>query len=313
MLHITNGEATKRPLEQSGVPGTCVSWDDNLHEGRTPLAWGEEWWQARAAYLAAAGYADEQDLLRGFRETGDPLARADEHDEVVFWFEHDLHDQLLLIRHLWWLAHFAPVGTHFSIVMGTEYLGLLQPAAFPERFAARRAISHEEIAVGEAAWAAFCGDDPERLLPYARSAGPLLYLPAALTRLLEELPAAANGLARSERQVLEVLDEGPRTPEQAFVACARLEDDIWMGDLTFWRIASELAAGAHPLIDADVTAVPGRLPSGTLTITDTGRQVLAGRADHVALNAPSRWMGGTWLTPERMWRWTGSSLLRPAP
>ena len=27
-----------------------------------------------------------------------------DHEEVVFWFEHDLLDQLLLIRHLWWLV-----------------------------------------------------------------------------------------------------------------------------------------------------------------------------------------------------------------
>jgi len=62
-----------------------------------------------------------------------------------------------------------------------------------------------------------------------------------------------------------------------------------------------------------VTAVPDRFPEGTLTITDAGRRVLAGRADYLALNAPSRWIGGTCLTPERAWRWTGSSLQQPAP
>jgi len=134
-----------------------------------------------------------------------------------------------------------------------------------------------------------------------------------MRRLLEELPAIGTGLSRSERQILEVLSEGDRSPEQTFVACARLEDDIWMGDWSFWTIVKRLAGGAHPLVGADVRERPDHLPDGTLTITDAGRQVLAGRADHLALNAPSRWIGGTNLTPERQWRWTGSSVRPPMP
>src|SRR4029453_19373406 len=104
MLHITNGGATLTPLEQSGVPGAMASWDDVLHEGPTPLAVGEDWLRVRVRYLASAGYGTEEEMLRDLRAKGDPLDAAGTHDEVVFWFEHDLHCQLLLIRHLWWLA-----------------------------------------------------------------------------------------------------------------------------------------------------------------------------------------------------------------
>jgi hypothetical protein len=266
----------------------------------------------RAAQLAAAGFGTEQDLLASMRAMGDPLDAAGDHDEVVFWFEHDLHDQLLLMRHLWWLSRPSAPNTRYSIVIGTDYLGLLKPEQFPPRFAARRAIADEEIQIGAGAWEAYCGDDPATLLPFLGDSA-LPHLPKALRRLLEELPAAGTGLARSERQILEVLSEGTRSPEQLFMAASRLEDDIWMGDWPFWAIVRRLAAGAHPVVALDVQDVPGRLPSGTATITDAGRQVLAGRADHMALNAPSRWFGGTHLSPERDWRWTGSSLLRPAP
>jgi len=315
MLHITNGEATRAPLEQSGVPGTCVSWDDVLHEGPTPLASGEEWWRVRARYLASAGYGDEEEMRLGFRATGDPLETALTHDEAVFWFEHDLYDQLLLIHHLWWLSQHADgrSPTRLSIVIGTDYLGLLKPGQFPAKFATRRPITADEIAAGAAAWTAFCGDDPQPLVPLAQHAGPLVHLPRAMRRLLEEFPAAGSGLSRSERQILDVLSEGPRSPGQAFVACAKLEDDIWMGDWSFWTIVKRLAGGAHPLVTADVARLTDRFPEGTLTITDAGRRVRAGRADHLALNAPSRWIGGTRLTPERSWRWTGSSLLRASP
>jgi hypothetical protein len=314
MLHITNGGATRQPLEQSGVPGTIVSWDDVLHEGPTPLVSGDEWLRVRVRYLASAGYGDEEEMLRDFRAQGDPLEEAASHDEVVFWFEHDLHCQLLLIHHLWWLAQHRP-STRLSIVIGPEHLGLLKPEDFPSRFAARRAITDEEIAAGAAAWAAYCGDDPRSLLAFADRPpeDPLPFLPPAMRRLLEEFPDPGTGLARSERQILEVLSEGSRSPGQAFVACASLEEDIWMGDWSFWTIVKRLAGGAHPLVSADVRREADRFPEGTLDITDAGRRVLAGRADHLALNAPSRWIGGTLLSPQRAWRWTGSSLLPPAP
>ena len=313
MLHITNGGATREPLAQSGVPGTIVSWDDVLAEGPTPLASGDEWRRVRARYLASAGNGDEEEMLRDFRAAGDALEDVAAHEEAVFWFEHDLHCQLLLIHHLWWLARHPPPSTRLSIVMGPEHLGLLKPADFPSRFEARRAITADEIAAGAAVWTAFCGDDPRQLVPFARDAGPLTSLPRAIHRVLEEFPAVETGLARSERQILQVLSEGPRSPGQAFVACATLEEDIWMGDWSFWAIVKRLAGGADPLVAADVDDASQRFPEGTLTLTGTGRRVLAGGADYLALSAVSRWIGGTYLTSQRAWRWTGSSLQPPAP
>jgi hypothetical protein len=311
MLHITNGESTRFGLEPSGVPGLVRSWDDVLHEGRVPLATGDAWVRERARQLAAAGFGSEDDMLAHMRAKGDPLDAAGEHEEVVFWFEHDTYDLLLLLRHLWWLSlPSTPRTPRYSIVIGTDYLGLLKPEQFPSRFAARRAIRDDEIALGAAAWKAYCGDDPSALLPFLHQ-DVLPYMPRALRRLLEELPAVGSGLARSERQILDVLSEGTRSPEQLFIAASRLEDDIWMGDWPFWSIVRRLAAGAHPLVALDVQDVPDRLPSGTVIITGVGRQVLAGRVDHIALNAPSRWFGGTCLSPVRDWRWTGSSVQRP--
>jgi hypothetical protein len=312
VLHITNGESTRFGLEPSGVPGVIRSWDDVLYEGRIPLATGDAWVRERAAQLAAAGHGSEEEMLARMRATADPLDAAGEHDEVVFWLEHDLHDQLLLMRHLWWLSRPSTPQTRYSIVIGTDYLGLLKPEQFPSRFAARRPITDEEIRCGAGAWETYGGDDPGMLQRFSNTPA-LPYLPKALRRLLEELPATGTGLARSERQILGVLAEGTRSPEQLFVAASRLEDDIWMGDLPFWSIVRRLAAGPEPLVALDVRESRGRLPSGTAAITGAGRQVLAGGADHIELNAPSRWFGGTRLSPERDWRWTGSSVQRPSP
>ena len=250
MLHVTNGEATKDPLEKSGVPGRFASWDDILHDGPTPLVSGDEWLRVRARYLSSVGYGGEDEMVEGYRPKDDALETLSGEDEVVFWFEHDLYDQLLLIRHLWWIGRHPDASRRFSIVIGTDYLGMLAPRDFPPRFAARQPITGEQIRIGTDAWTAYCGSDPTKLLGFCEGADQidrsLPYLRRAMRRLLEEFPAAGNGLARSERQILEVLAEGDRTPEQTFVAASRLEDDIWMGDWSFWTIVQRLNAGTHP-------------------------------------------------------------------
>jgi len=304
------------------VPGRFVSWDDILHEGPTPLLSGDEWLRVRAAYLASAGYGDAAEMLRDFKVKDDALEQLDGEDEVVFWFEHDLYDQLLLVRHLWWIGNRvgARGARRYSMVLGNDYLGMLKPADFPPRFARRQEITADQIALGTEVWAAYCGTDPSRLVRFATMDLPpeggsrltLAYLRPAMLRLLEEFPAVENGLSRSERQILEVLAEGDRTPEQTFMAASKLEEDIWMGDWSFWTIVKRLNAGTHPLLTMDVRPREGRLPAGTIAITESGRRVLARRADHIVLNSPSRWLGGTWLTPERSWRWTGSSLQPPS-
>jgi hypothetical protein len=324
ILHVTNGDSARMLMERSGMPGTFLAWPDVLHEGPTPLVSGEEWIQVRSRYIASEGFGEPDDdslaeILRRYREGDAVLESYGQYDEVVFWFEHDLFDQLLLIRHLWWLRE--KTGPRFSLVCGQDYLGLLMPQEFPPLFEARRTITPGQIRLGTRAWEAFCSADPTGLLPLASAEhAELPYLASAIKRHLEEFPSTVNGLARSERQILQVLSEGLRTPDEVFVEASRLEDSIFMGDTSFWTIVRRLVEGPRPLVAGHVQPRPGRLPTGTLALTAEGAAVLAGRADHVALNGLDRWLGGVRLvggsrtapTSERVWRWTGLSLLPPA-
>ncbi len=346
ILHVTNGDSARVVLEQSGVPGTVIAWPDVLHEGPTPRASGEEWIRVRSRYLASAGYGEPgaslDEVLREYRRRDAALDSYAAHDEIVFWFEHDLFDQLLLIRHLWRIGAPGVTGAaRFSLVCGQDYLGLLMPDEFPPRFEARQPITADQIRTGTRAWEAFTAADPMGLLPFSAAehahqaaaehaehsaaehaehaghsaadhvdhAAALPWLAGAIRRYLEEFPSTATGLARSERQILQVLSEGVRTPEETFVEASRLEDAIFMGDTSFWTIVRRLAGGPRPLVAAQVQPRHGRLPAGTLALTADGGAVLSGRADHVALNGLDRWLGGTHLTPARYWRWTGTTLI----
>src|SRR3954465_11131677 len=130
VLHITNGDATKIPLEQSGVPGRFSSWDDILHEGPTPLASGEAWLRARARYFASAGYGGEEEMIHDLGAKDRAFEELHDEDEVVFWFEHDLYDQLLLIRHLWWIGGHHDRARRVSVGIRTDSLGVAKPGGF---------------------------------------------------------------------------------------------------------------------------------------------------------------------------------------
>lgn len=308
---MLNGDATRMGIERSGVPGMFLVWPDVLYEGPTPLATGEEWIQARARYLTSL--VPDSDLITAYRKNDAVLEAFRDHDEVVFWLEHDLYDQLLLVRHLWWLEQRAGAApTTFSLVCRDVYLGPLQPEAFLALFEARQPITDTQIATGSEIWRAFCAADPRPLSRRATEHSDFTELPflkAALLRHLEEFPSARNGLSRTESQMLRVLLDGPCTFAAAFHASTDLEERMFMGDLSFWQIAKTLAAGSQPLITIEPAPNSHMAPESTLCMTGAGRDVLDGRADQIAMNGIDRWLGGAHLTRAHGYRWDASEMV----
>ncbi len=312
LLHILNGDSTRMTIEHSGVPGRFVSWSDVLHEGPTPYGVSDvEWRRIRAGHLASLGF-DTADVETQYAAEHDALETWPAYDEVVFWFEHDLYDQLILIRHLDWLSKIADRGgTRFSLVCGSRYLGCLESTEFPPLFEARQPITDDQIQLGIRAWRAFRDNDPTGLEPFAASSSEALpFLAGAIRRHLEDFPSRENGLSRSESQILRTMEQGESVPAGVFAATSRLEERIFMGDVTFWAIVRRLASAPHPLIALNTQPRSEALPTGSMQLTDAAHDVLEGRADHIALNGIDRWMGGAHLTTSHYWRWTGQNLVK---
>jgi hypothetical protein len=128
-----------------------------------------------------------------------------------------------------------------------------------------------------------------------RDTSALPFLAGALLRHLQQFPSVENGLARTERQIVELVEAGNRTFHTLFAADQRREERIFMGDSSFARYVSGLSESRHPLLEDD---------GGSYELTATGREVMAGRADHVRLNGINRWLGGVHLSgSEALWRW----------
>lgn len=306
-LHITNGDAAGDTLREF-VTGTVTITADPLHEGPAPAeAEGEAWRAVRANHLAESPDSYD-DVLRWLTEWDAAIAGAGAYDEVVLWFEHDLFDQLLLIRTLDMLAGFGQtLPPAVSLICigafpGVERfvgLGQLNAEQLASLVDARQRVTARHYEIASETWTAFRSPDPTELLRLTvrLNADPTFeFLSDALKRFLEEYPSTRNGLSRSADAILQALIGGPLDRAAVFQRTQAAEARPFMGDLTLWSVAGRLAGGRVPLLTID---------QDTFALTGAGRDVAAGRQDAVALNGIDEWRGGVRLQgrDRSPWRW----------
>jgi redox-sensitive transcriptional activator SoxR len=323
LLHVTNGESAANTLRQTGLGGAVLSWQDVLHDGPVPALPRPQLLRARAGFLSECGWGGRRAILSSLERRDRQLIDAMRAGvQVVMWFEHDLYDQLQLLDALA-LAH--ELGTSPELIVIDAFagrpsfhgLGELTADELETLWPSRRPATAGALAAAARIWDAFRAPDPTELAGWAqRGSAELPFVGRALRRLLEELPAPGDGLSGTERRALQALDAGARTPAAAFLAAQQLEDAPFLGDAWFYRTLSGLGRGQirlvetreggtlpapPPLSDANTFA---RLP---LRLAKEGQRVLNRERDRVELLGLDRWIGGTHLTAENVWRWDPES------
>jgi hypothetical protein len=316
-LHITNGSCAGDKLK-TFVDGPVVLMADVLHDGPAPRLDGDAWYDARARHLGSdtEGPYVPGEVRAELAESDQAIARAlARGDDLVLWFEHDLFDQLLLIRTLDLIgrANRPGAGQTVSLICidrfpGVERfigLGQLDPEQLASLWPYRQAVTAEQFAVASEAWDAFRRPEPGRLVEITDDVDALPFLGDALRRFLAEYPSVHNGLTRTEELALTALSRGSCDPARLFAATQNEEPRPFMGDLTFFAILRALGAAPVPLVSIDPAPRDWDLRGHTVAITDAGRDVLAGRRDRVALNGIDLWRGGVHLdgTARTLWRW----------
>jgi hypothetical protein len=310
-LHVANGDSTTNTIREAGLPGALSVWADVLHDGPVPGGMPDgELLPIRAKFLADGAPADggPDDAAADLTRWRAAILDTSAYDELVLWYEHDLFDQLNLIQLLAWIGEQAPVATLVAsgrvslICIGSfpgrdhfKGLGELTPAELAPLLDTRQPVTAAQYALATRAWDAFRASDPraiEALLRGDMSALP--FLAAALRRHLEEFPWTTDGLSRTERRLMQLAEPGPIAFADAF---PRMHDDetaFYIADLSLLEMIARLAAASPPLM----------VSGNALTLTDTGRAVLAGEIDRVSHCGIDRWLGGVHLQGRcATWRW----------
>lgn len=146
VLHVMNGDVAARLLERSVVVGAVTVWADVLHDGPVrPDLSSARLRELRARFVSRSGFISYEDALGRAERWDEWLESFADYDEVVLWFEHDLFDQLLLIRQLDWFGRRDLGGSKLSLICIGEFdgvpdfigLGQLTPEQLASQFETR--------------------------------------------------------------------------------------------------------------------------------------------------------------------------------
>jgi hypothetical protein len=306
VLHITNGDSVIQGFRDGRIPGAYLAWKDPLHDGAVPQSPSlEALSDVRAGVLSQSVGADYLEMRAGFAARDRTLGDFRADDETVLWFEHDLYDQLQLLQILDWFSRQDLAGARVSLIQIGKHaevpafygLGQLTGRQLADLLPLRQKVRAEQYAIGREAWTAFCAPDPTGLAGLAqRSFRSMPFLSAALQRCLEEYPSVADGLSRTERQLLDAGAAGARHRRDYYVGSSRQETCPW-GDLSVYLRLDALADGPHAALD--------RHGPDEFAMNDQGRRLLAGEDDWPRVrDGIDVWIGGVHLEGrDPRWRW----------
>jgi hypothetical protein len=317
-LHVASGTSTTAIIHEAGSPGSTSIWADPLHEGPVPGdLTDEQLLDVRARHLArnAEVGIDPAETIAELRRWRQVIDDDASYDELVLWYEHDLFDQLNLVQLLSRIGQASRISRLVSLICINAFsghprfkgLGELSPAEVGSLLDARQPVRDAQYALAARAWAAFRAPDPQALDGLLRTdTSALPFLPAALQRHLEEYPWTRDGLSRTERRLMTIAAAGPIDIWKAFPLMHDDETAFYIADSSFWQVVRELESATPSLVSVaeDISTAPGRLPRGTIALTDTGRAVLGGQVDRAERCGIDRWLGGVHLVGSHsMWRW----------
>jgi hypothetical protein len=293
VLHVLNGDTTAAVFPTT-LPGERAVWRDILMEG--PADADAE---TRAAWLAPRLGVGVDDYARRWREGQRMLARAKEHDEVVLWFEQDL----FCATNLWFVLdrlEAARASLVFPPLSAGGGLGVRAPRAFEPLFEWRQALTAADIADARALWRAYAAPEP---WPLTRLQPTLPFAPAAIQLHCARFPSVVDGLDDVEHATLGALDH-PLEFGALFrrVTTSAGLSELGLGDVQFAASVRDLAVGSAPLLAIEHADWP--FAGWRIRRTSHGADVLAGRADRVALVPIDRWLGGVHVRAGAPpWRW----------
>lgn len=300
MIHIHNGEITAALARRANIPGRHFAFRDMLVAGPCPpITDIHEWIERRARFLS-----DNHDvnLLRVRNELLDQETLYEEarrEDEVVLWFEHDL---FCLANFLYLLVRLAK-ARRLSTVWCSTPLGPSAAEDIPNFYNSRAAVSPAMLRVAVDAWNAYTSDDALSLNRIIAAEAPdFPFLRDGFMLHASRFPSVRNGLGEVERRAMEGIAAGAADFGSLFARFDANPPRFGLGDGEFLRHLRRLAACAIPMIT--INEVEGETPPKALFgLTPAGQSVLDAQADFIDLNNAGFWLGGVYLTREKLWRW----------
>jgi hypothetical protein len=306
IVQVVNGDSTAGTLEEADVPGEIRVWADALDMGPVLPGDDAEHRAARAAFWAGLGRGDQAKLEADHAAWDAGVDEgADDGDEVVLWYEHDLFDQLALVRLLARIGRRPRKATVSMVSIDRhpdrpDFLGLgeLESHQLAALWPRRTPIARDALDEAGAAWVAITAPEPRAVLFVAKRVKALPFLAGALERHLEELPDTGTGLTRTERQILGAVARG-------LDSLSALMRELHTIDPRYVVTDDNVTYALRTLAAIELVTLPASLTG--IATTPAAKDVLAGKTDRVATYGIDAWRGGVRLSGKGpVWRWDQS-------
>ena len=325
-LHVVSGHSAAGCLKQAlrVRNDRVLVGDPHLHCGPAPamddlIAWHrmrESYCSTLfETYIRAAfdrpmpptvTFGDEPETETGPHIDGQRLAEA---GEVHVWVTRGLADQLQLAWIVFLFDRFGLDLAKLHVIQFQERvqnwplltLGELSPEAINRLNPGAAPLGPEHTDDLRRAWRAYTGSEPGGLVDFIAGPSASSVLHRAMAELVHRYPDIRTGLSRWDMVLLQqTIENGPLLHRVLAHAMAACDTPDWVSDDYLFDRILKLGGPAvrSPLIALNKNQYSDNKPQ--IQITEFGREVLAGKANHVTQNHIDEWVGGVHLSPDTL-------------
>jgi hypothetical protein len=237
-LNILNGDSTLYNFRESGMTGDVIVWREMLSEG--PVAANlsyDDFFSLRSQWITETMGDDREEykskVISEFNRLVE-LINTSSLDEVILWFEFDLHCQVNLI---FLLNFFSVCGHPFKLSLicpashpnHTDFggIGQLTPEEFKELPLQAVNLDELDLQVAGEAWNAYCSCEVSQISDFiSRNHHHLVTLKRAFEAHLNRFPDTATRLSRLEKTLIGIINSGLTRKEDIY-------HEFWKSNLIY--------------------------------------------------------------------------------
>lgn len=321
-LHIVNGDSFGDKLSASGIDGEILVWRESLYEGPIGMGMTDSLLLSQRAEYMNNRYGIPLDTFTSqtIQQESRLDTLADEVDEIVLWFEHDLYDQLMLCYLLARIDGLPRRSFQLSLICIDAFpgvdpfygLGQLTGDQILTLHGTWLPVTTAQLGIACQVWTAYSASEPHLMAALLeQDLSPLPFLKKALEIHTARFPSIQNGLSAIQQLTLELLGGEEVSPSSLFQKLSEQASHYGLGDLQFFGLLNGLWHCEQPLIEVfggDKLPVyneawPPQFANYRVKITELGKLILTCKQDHIVLNGIDEWIGGVHLLGRKdVWR-----------
>ncbi|SFZ91540.1 hypothetical protein SAMN05428642_102125 [Flaviramulus basaltis] len=247
-LHITNGNALTTVLNELGVEGEKLTWQEMLCEGPTKEAvYSEEFLNLRKAFFSE--FYDIDLDIKMIKKELDKLDDIKNYSEIILWFEYDLFCHINMVAVIS-LIQQKKINLPLYLVCsgrieGSKSLkGLseLSSGQLLKHYKNKVLLNPDDIDIATTVWGIYCGIDHNLIKPYIVKPSSFQYLSNCLKAHLERFPDSIDGLNVIEKNLLKIIEKHAITSKNHLLGYALNYQGFYgYGDMQLSRIIDQLS------------------------------------------------------------------------